>query len=253
MKKRNIRLKRKIFLWAGIADLLMILGASFSLAYFTSYDSVTNRLHATVMDVALFEDEFYRLTEKQKSTLVPNTLLPKDPRLQNVENIDLFVFMKVTVPVYETTVINDDGTQAQGSRRREVFYLKTKERAEEAETSFHLREDPNDKDFWVELTSFEEGKNGQDDTRTYVFGYCVYLHNGESTETLFDYIELKNIRQFEIDPDDRLNVKVEGYAVMADGIDGISKELGGSKNVLSEGQLSRIYRLIDEDDNNYGG
>ncbi len=55
MKKRNIRLKRKIFLWAGIADLLMILGASFSLAYFTSYDSVTNRLHATVMDVALFE------------------------------------------------------------------------------------------------------------------------------------------------------------------------------------------------------
>lgn len=249
-KKKRRRLKRRILLVFTALDLLMIFGMSFSLAYYTSYDEITNRLSAKSMNIELFEEEFSRLSYKERSTLIPNRLLPKDPRVQNVDYTDVFVFIKVTVPVRRSTKVEDNGAVNGDAQAQEVFFLKTEENSELAQTSFNTQE--NDGGSWIELTEFEEGTDYKSDTRTYVFGYSVYLRAFESTITLFDYIMLKNIRQFEIDPASDIEVVAEAYGIQADGLDGIVKDSASGKNILNEEQLASIYREIEVPENNNG-
>lgn len=249
MKKQSVKKRKNILRYLILDDFLLILTMSFSLAYFTGFDEVTNRFIAKSMDISLYEEKYNSLTEKQRSTLIPNKLLPKDPRVQNIKETDVFVFVKVTVPVYASSVIEDDGTVCELAHPQEVFFLKTAEKADEGQTSFHTKENDEDKAYWVELPSFEEGTDLQSETRTYIFGYSVYLKPYEITETLFDYIQLKNIRQFEITPGDRLEVNVDAYGIQADFLDEIEKDSTFGKAVLTHEQLSTIYRYIYEDEN----
>lgn len=246
MKKRKKFSKKDILLWLSIADLLMIFVVSISLAYFTSFDEVTNRLYGKSMEIALYEYNYNRLTETQKSTLIPNKLLPKDPNVQNTNESDVYVFLKVTVPVKQLSDIGDTGKSRSAEHRQELFYLKTAEQSQVDVTSFHTKKDEEDRDYWIELSSYETGKDSQDEVRTYVFGYSVYLQAYETTETLFDYIQLKNIRQFEVSADEKLNVKVEAYGVLADAVEEFDKNAGNDKRVLDETKLSVIYGYINE-------
>ena len=249
MKKFGVKRRKNILLWLISADLIMILVMmSFTLAYFTSFDEVTNRFTASAMNIALYEREYDALSERQRSTLIPNRLLPKDPRIQNTEKTDVFVFIKVTVPVYPVTNVNDDGTIFSPKQNQEIFFLKTEEKKDELYTSFHTKQDENDTEYWIEIGSYEEGTDHSGSTRTYIFGYSVYLKIYEITETLFDYIELKNIRQFEVGTSDMLNVTVEAYGIQADSLDGIEKNNGSVKAVMTEEQLLTIYSYIEEPD-----
>ena len=248
MKKRKVKRRKKILLAAIVLDFVMILMISYTMAFFTSFDMVTNRFVAKPMDIALREERYDTLTEQQKSTLVPYRILPKDPLIQNTEQTDVYVFMKVTVPVGTLSNVADDGTVYGSQQRQEVFWLKTAAEVDARATSFHLQDDAGDTAYWVELSSFEEGTDGQSNTRTYVFGYSVYLRAYEMTETLFDYIELKNIRQFEIDPNVSLDILVDAYGVQADGLEGIDKDSEGGKTILTQEQLSNIYSFIHQDE-----
>ena len=246
MKKTGFKKRKAILKLLIIADFVMLFCMTASLAYFTSFDEITNRFTAFPMDILLFEEKFNAISSEKKSTLIPNTLLPKDPQIRNTEQTDVFVFVKVTVPVYSLSDVNDDGTIFNSQHRQEVFLLKTEEEKEAAANSFHTKKNDDDTEYWVELPSFEEGTDHSDTMRTYVFGYCVYLDAQETTETLFDYVELKNIRQFEVGSGDILNVQVDAYAVQADGIEGIMKTIGDHKAILTAEQLTMLYGMIEE-------
>lgn len=248
MKKGNVRRKKRLMRYAILADVLLIFAISYSLAYFTSFDEVTGRFIAKNMNIALYENRYSSLTPEQRSTLISNRLLPKDPRIQNIEQTDVFVFMKVTVPVYASTNVEEDGTVHESRHLQEIFWLKTAQTVNEQTTSFHTKENDSDKEYWVELPAFEEGTDHQSAARTYIFGYSVYLRSYELTETLFDYIQLKNIRQFEIDPSDMLEVTVDAYGIQADSLDGIEKDSGSEKRVMTQEQLSRIYGYVQENE-----
>ena len=88
------------------------------------------------------------------------------------------------------------------------------------------------------------GTNLQGDKRTYVFGYNVYLKKDEVTETLFDYIQLKNILQYEISPARNLNIEVKAYGIQADYIEDIQKNNGDEKALMTAEQLTRIYSYV---------
>lgn len=246
MKKKTVRQRKRLLLWLIFADLLLISVMSMTLAYFTSFDEVTNRFTAVPMDIALYETNYDALSERQRTTLIPNRLLPKDPVIQNTEKTDVFVFLKVTVPVGIVTNVNDDGTVSRPPQKQELFFLKTEEQRRASATTFHTQQDADDTACWVELLQYEEGTDLQSDVRTYLFGYSVYLHAYETTKTLFDYIELKNIRQFEIGIGEPLHVMVEAYGVQADGLDGIEKNNGEDKAVLTAEQLAAIYGMLEE-------
>ena len=245
MTKIRRKRKKEVLLWLILADLILIMGMMISMSYFTGSDETTNRFRAQRMDIALSEPRFTLLDPSVRSTLIPNRLLPKDPMIQNIEPTDVFVFIKLTVPVYESANVSDNGTVL-GSKKQEVFLLKSGSSPETAVEGFHTKENDADREYWVELTSFEEGTDHQTTSRTYIFAYSVYLKQHESTEPLFDYLELKNIRQFEIDPDDILDVKVDAYGIQADHIENILKDIGNEKAVMSAEKLAVLYGMIDE-------
>ena len=245
MKKKSRKKRKQILSWLILADLVMLLGLSCSLAYFTSVDEVTNSFKGKNMNIALSEFNYGTLAPKQRITLIPNRLLPKDPMIQNIDETDVFVFIKLTVPVYTSHAVADDGTIVSNSEQ-EVFILKSGDDSQSAVEGFHTRQNDDDKDYWVELPSFEEGTDYQSTYRTYVFGYSVYLKPYEYTETLFDYIELKNIKQFDIAPGDILDVKVDAFGIQADYLENIIKESGNEKAVMSIENLSTIYGYVTE-------
>ncbi|MEE3405080.1 MAG: glycine rich domain-containing protein, partial [Acutalibacteraceae bacterium] len=76
---------------------------AFCLSAFVSTDVVTNTFKASTLDIALIEENYDKLTEKQRFSLIPNRRLDKDPKIKNTDNTDAFVFLKVTVPVAEVT------------------------------------------------------------------------------------------------------------------------------------------------------
>lgn len=94
------------------------------------------------------------------------------------------------------------------------------------------------------MPSVEEGTDYQGSTRTYVFGYNVYMSENELTESLFDYVELKNILQYEVDPQNTVDIEVDAYGIQADYLAGIDKDNGSEKAVMTQEQLTRIYQYI---------
>ena len=246
MKKLRPKQKKNILFWLAVTDLVLILILSTTLAFFTGYDEVSNRFEAKNMNIDLYELNYSMLSEKQKSTLVPNRILPKDPRIQNTDQTDVFVFLKVTVPVYYSTTSDDDGNIIGSKHRQEIFLIKTEETKDQNTTGFNTQKNESDINYWTELYEYEEGTDYQGDFRTYVFGYNVYLKQYELSETLFDYVELKNIKQFEITSGDILDVRVEAYGIQADYLEGIEKDNGTEKAVMSQQQLSEIYSYVME-------
>ena len=240
-KKQN----QKTAVLVAAALVLLLAMVLITLMSFVSFDMITNRFRAATLDIALYETNFDRLSEQEKATLLPNTLLPKDPKVQNTDQTDAFIFIKVTMPVYYSTKVADDGTKPEARHRQDAFFLKTEEHRNEAATSFNTTGGSSDTEYWVELPECESGTDYLTDTRTYVFGYNVYLKPGETTETLFDYIELKNLIQYEIDPYASMNVQVRAYGVQADHLGDVTKEINGEKAHLTADQLTRVYQLVE--------
>ena len=132
------------------------------------------------------------------------------------------------------------------SREQEVFYLKTSDKVQYATASYFNdhAQDASDKEYWIELPECEEGTDLSGKERTYVFGYSVYLKQDEVSETLFDYIQLKNIMQYEISPTKNLNIKVQAYGIQTDHLENIEKDYGGEKALMTQADLTKIYGLI---------
>lgn len=218
-----------------------------SIAYMIKQTELTNRFTKRDFDIDLLEPQYDLLPEESRNNLVPNDTVAKDPKVKNTKDTDAFVFLKVTVPVAEITEynpynINDHPTKHDD----EVFYLKT------TGTSLYVMNnvfndtaaDANDNGYWVRLQEREEGTDFSGETRTYVFGYSVYLTPEEESETLFDFVQLKNILQYELDPDDDIHIQVDAYGIQADYLEGINKNNGNNKAIMTQAQLNTIFGYI---------
>ena len=219
-----------------------------SIAYMIKQTELTNRFTKRDFGIELLEPQYDLLPEESRNNLVPNDTVTKDPKVKNTEDTDAFVFLKVTVPVAEITKyvdpynVDDPPTK----HNDEIFYLKT------TGTSLYglsnvfnnTPADASDNGYWVELTGREEGTDLSGETRTYVFGYSVYLTPEEKSETLFDFVQLKNILQYELDPDDDIHIQVDAYGIQADYLEGINKNNGNNKAIMTQDQLNTIFGYI---------
>ena len=132
------------------------------------------------------------------------------------------------------------------TRNQEVFYLKTAGTSEYLTSNTFNTSATGDNGYWIELPDCESGTNLTGKTKTYVFGYSVYLEPEEVSETLFDYIQLKNILQYELSPDTYITVNVQAYGIQADYLDDIEKDSAGEKAVMTVSQLTEIYGYISD-------
>ena len=135
------------------------------------------------------------------------------------------------------------------TRNQEVFYLKTEGTPQYITKNIfnNTPTDESDMEYWIELPDCEEGTDLSGNVRTYVFGYSVLLKPDEMTETLFDYIQLKNILQYEISPNKNLIINVQAYGIQADYLDGV--ENNNTNGLMNKEELTKIYSYIKTPDN----
>ena len=67
---------------------------------------------------------------------------------------------------------------------------------------------------------------------TYVFGYKNVIGAKETTDALFNKVQLKNFMEAEIDTADKLDIEIEAYAIQADNI------VNGQNKIDVSGELS---------------
>lgn len=88
--------KRSPALTASIILVFLSIVLLLTLAMFTSFDEVTNRLEAGKVDIVLEEHHW---NPQNGDEIVPNTFVEKDPTVRNKEEtVNTYVFLEVIVP-----------------------------------------------------------------------------------------------------------------------------------------------------------
>jgi len=88
--------KRSPTLTASIILVFLSIVLLITLAMFTSFDEVTNRLEAGKVDIVLIEPHW---NPENGDEIVPNTFVEKDPTVKNKEEtVNTYVFLEVIVP-----------------------------------------------------------------------------------------------------------------------------------------------------------
>ena len=151
--------------------------------------------------------------------LAPNGEVPKNPAVSNVGTNDVYVFVKISVPVKNVTMVGDDGTKdGSGKKNQEIFYFKQNtDSLKLHENNFRLSSDG-----FVELTEVEEGTDMK----------------GDVTPELFDKIQLKNILENEIDSSLAQNIEITAKGIQSDNL---SPNIDG-KDSLTATDLTEIYK-----------
>lgn len=256
MTKMNT--KKKIISTVAALSILGAAGIGGTLAYLTDSEQHVNTFTVGDVKIDLEEVGYSALTVAEKTNIVPNQELVKDPLIKNTGVNDAIVFLKVTVPTVYVTPVADDGTVGTKASN-EIFFLK-----DTADTqATHAN---NFDSMWIELNgngsdiaskeTTVAATQGTDGYRTYVFGYKTALTGsadghpssvttGDVTNTLFEKIQLRNVIEDEITQGKVQEIKVEAYAIQANDIilDNQDSALITSGN-LTQAQLTEIYDIF---------
>ena len=230
MKKTGGKNKRRSSpcVLAGLVLLLLMTALFVSMAMFTSFDEVTNRLEPGRINITLLEPQW---NPEDAREAVPNEDIPKDPYIRNDEEVPAYVFLKVTVPYDLMTVeMNDfvggadeniaadnggtvdftaempyykfivkENETAQGSSIRFVYDKNHDSSQLVYSSSWQLIDGPGADDRIASLTN--EDANTKE--YTYLYAYMdasnpskMYpLMPGEETHRLFDKLHVVNFRE----------------------------------------------------------
>ena len=245
-KKRSPALAAAIILLFVIISVLI-----FTLAFFTSFDEITNVFNSGRIDIILTEPKWK--PEKAKN-IVPSAYLDKDPYITNNEDVPVYVFLKVTVPavkydydsvdsnkgsivtltgdtqtgylpLYKFVTINDNGTPDNKTDDTKIM-----------DTNFNYDQQINNTK-WVLLNNYPKliNSTGENAAKTAAYEYVFYykgdlatdsiipLNSGQTTaKPLFDQIYLQNFRNTNFSEgrdfvaDRNYGIKVEAYGIQAD-------------------------------------
>lgn len=233
MKPKNK--KRKIFLIISGCVLLTALTVGFTFSYLNDRKTADNIF--TVGDVYLKIEEPSYPEQESSRIMVAYSKVSKNPIIKNTGTNDEFVFVKVTVPLENVTLINTNGTKG-NKQKQEIFNIISNDtNAEKCTDNADFSYNPN----WLYI-----GKQTTDDTaNSYVFAYKKVLlatndETAASTEPLFDEVQLKGILEGDISENAVENIKIEAYGIQSDNLYGVPDL--DIENPTDE-QLKEIYNI----------
>ena len=245
MKKMTA--KKKFATTAAVLALVGAAGIGGTLAYFTDSEQHTNVFTYGDVQIDLEEPAYAALTEATRTNVYPNEVLGKDPKIENTGVNDAIVFIKMTVPRANVTLVEPDGTK--GTKQvQDLYWFK-----DAADTNKAVANN-FDAD-WIRLDTLEGEPTAT--ASTYIFGYKKALAgSADSTpidgitavsSNLYDKIQVKNIVEDEVLPGTAENIKVEAYAIQANGIllAGSDNPYAASAN-MSKADLTEIYQIFVE-------
>jgi predicted ribosomally synthesized peptide with SipW-like signal peptide len=260
--------RKKALVTIAASGLVAAMALGGSLAYLTDNESHTNTVMMSGNIRIDLVEEHWSTTDTNNNGVpdkseeaVPNQEIPKDPKVINTGENPSFVFLRMSVPVKDVTRVRDDGTLVRKDNQtnpvtnntnifhepQDLFYFKNSSAAKkDHKNTFN----PD----WIRLTNKEyntemdasgsrlEQEVGQ---AVYVFGWKDVLPaNGEETGTLYDKIQLKNILEFEIQPEQLQNIKLEAFGIQADNLlDRNGNEIPTTSS-LTQAQLEEIYDIF---------
>ncbi len=246
MRKTN----QKVMLAAAACFLLGTAAVGGTMAYLTDADEETNTFTIGEVEVDLTEPDYPGDDSEDVRNLVPNQEVVKNPQVTNTGVNEALVFMTVTVPVDEITVVSPDGTKGEKSAADLFWFKDTQDSL--ADASNHWDES------WIMLTEKETFTNAQgtaadnlaaaaDGSHTYVFAYESAIANGAATSALFDKVQLKNVIEHEIEPESAQNIVVKAYAIQsAEIVESGNTDLTDTLDETSLGKIYDIYLKQNE-------
>ena len=95
--------KKKIAVVGALALCLTVGSIS---AFFTDSNEVTNIFKPGGVSSKLTEVEYDKLGEEQRTNIAPNKTMIKDPVVTNIDTLDMYTFLKVTVPTKEVSTFD---------------------------------------------------------------------------------------------------------------------------------------------------
>lgn len=235
--------KRTIFSIIAVCVLLAVFAVSVTFSYLNDRKTADNVF--TVGDVYLKIEEPNYPEEESSRIMAAYSKVSKDPIIKNTGTNDEFVFMKVTVPLEEVTLITD-GTRGV-KQKQEIFNIISND-----ENKNTLTENP---DFtynsnWLYIENQTSGN-----TASYVFAYKkVLLASANTTadtisrvETvpLFDEVQLKGILEGDIPENAFENIQIEAYGIQSDNMYGV---LDLNVDAPTDEQLKEIYNIYVRQD-----
>ena len=240
---------KKIIVYSVVAFLGVLLLVQNISAYFVDREVAENVISIGKIHVTLEEDFI------EPTNTLSGREFTKAPSLTNDGTKDEFVFLAVTIPKKEITLLNENGTKKMNKSLNEIFQIIAIQ--QEGETSpipispddydtvftYHAgtfgKDNTPDKIGWV----FIEAISNSDDTgNTYIFGYNQKLSPNDSTSKLFDKVKLKDFINGEVTGE--TSIDIQPYAIQADSL----KATGLTQNYLNavtENDLKIIFKVIE--------
>ena len=244
MKKTGYKKHIIILMSVVLAAALIV---NLSLALLVAKRNRDNVFSLGNVRLTLTEDDFP--DDRQDRTMPPKSIVPKNPKIINVGLSDAYVFMRVTVPLYEVQLIDETTNKPVGERTlREVYDLLSDDASA---GTVHLnpgytigetgRFDYHSK--WVFLRS---EVNAEKHTHSYLFGYGAKLDGKSNAETatLFDRLQLRNILEGELPKNVAEYVSVSAFGIQADNI--LNDVHVNDTSSLSEAELKAILSIYEK-------
>lgn len=187
------------------------LAAGGIMAYFTDGDTATNTFTVGKVSIDLQEPNW---DPDNATDLTPEEETKKDPQIKNDGVNDAYVFLKVTVPYANVVTASDDGTK-KAAADTELWHYDVK-------------------DGWTELTAYLN-KDTTNKTVTHLYAWTgdtaqamKAVKAGETTGSLFDWVQVANIVEDQQIETTTQNIKVDAYGIQTDNINDGKDALDGN-------------------------
>ena len=246
--------KQHILTAAASLSVAAILLIGSTTAYFTDIEVKDNIITIGKIDLQLDEGNF----PSGAVSVVPGTKQEKAPKLINTGTKDEFVFLKITVPKANITLLNNFGTpdtHYSGTKPQQLFRFITNNDSQretlpiqenkDIDFSYHYgNSNGTELIGWILIESDEQNAKYDE----YVFAYNKKLSPNETsgTCTLFDAVQLKSFIDGEASG--TVSIGVYGFGIQADNLKATISEPSGtvdtSKTMYSTAELRAIYEIV---------
>lgn len=215
---------------AVVCILLTAIIIGITLSYFSDEKNAENIFSVGNVRLSLVEQNYPKNASDR--VMYSNSVIPKDPMIINTGDNAEYVYISVTLPKENVTLLDENGSKPADDAKQEVEIFNLISNSENCQTEGNIIYNDN----WIFLSKNE-------DTNTYTFAYNKVLTKSEKTATLFDKIQLKSFIEGEVGENAVENIGIKAYGIQADNLIGVDLPSDTDGQDELKEKLKEIYNI----------